>query len=358
MDHPPTACLRHCEVSTPDIGSPRRRRKVKLMSPRYQIFLSSTFVDLAEERQKVSRAILEMGHFPSGMELFPAVNEEQFNFIKTVIDDCDYYVLIVGGRYGSMTDEGISYTEMEYDYAKSKSKPILSFLHKDIGELPGKKIDLDNLARSKLVAFKTKVSDRALVKFWEGASELAGEVVMSLNHAIRQEPQVGWVRADTDQDPALIRKISEQEKILSEFRRSTYALKQELNDAVSAIDAEIVFKVHGQDGPSMIKISGLNILRHFAPLLYDGLAEADIKKQVNEFIQYYTNDFGSEASDNSIKELLFYLEVFEFIDCEVDSDFYGPKVFRLSKKKIGMLKNIFKAISKTQNSRLSDEIPF
>jgi hypothetical protein len=41
------------------------------------------------------QTLFEMGCIPAGMEWFPAMDEEQFEFIKTVIDDCDYYLLIV-----------------------------------------------------------------------------------------------------------------------------------------------------------------------------------------------------------------------------------------------------------------------
>jgi hypothetical protein len=83
------------------------------MQKKYQIFISSTYVDLIEERQRVLRAILDMGHIPAGMELFSAADEEQFSYIKRIIDECDYYVLVVGGRYGSVDDDGVSYTEKE-----------------------------------------------------------------------------------------------------------------------------------------------------------------------------------------------------------------------------------------------------
>ena len=63
------------------------------------------------------QALMEMDCIPAGMEIFPAIDEEQLEFIKRIIDDCDYYILIIGGRYGSTTDDGISYTEREYDYA-------------------------------------------------------------------------------------------------------------------------------------------------------------------------------------------------------------------------------------------------
>ena len=90
------------------------------MDKRYQVFISSTYSDLKEERSRVMKSIMDMDCIPAGMELFPAVDEEQFEFIKRIIDDSDYYILIIGGRYGSMTENGISYTEMEFDYAMSK----------------------------------------------------------------------------------------------------------------------------------------------------------------------------------------------------------------------------------------------
>ena len=81
------------------------------MEKRYQVFVSSTFADLKEERRRVMQALMEMDCIPAGMELFPAADEEQWVFIRRVIDDCDYYLLIVGGRYGSVTPEGVSYAE-------------------------------------------------------------------------------------------------------------------------------------------------------------------------------------------------------------------------------------------------------
>ena len=71
------------------------------MEKRYQVFVSSTFADLKEERRKVIQTLMEMDCIPSGMEIFPAADEEQWEFIKKVISDCDYYILIIGGRYGS-----------------------------------------------------------------------------------------------------------------------------------------------------------------------------------------------------------------------------------------------------------------
>jgi uncharacterized protein DUF4062 len=99
------------------------------MDKKYQVFISSTFKDLVEERQDAIRTVLDLGHIPSGMEIFPAADVEQFEYIKKVIDECDYYVLIIGGRYGSMDAAGVSFTEKEYDYAVGQKKTVLAFVH-------------------------------------------------------------------------------------------------------------------------------------------------------------------------------------------------------------------------------------
>jgi Domain of unknown function (DUF4062) len=95
---------------------------------RYQIFVSSTYEDLREERQQATQAILESSCFPSGMEFFPASDDTQWELIKRIIEESDYYIIIVAGRYGSLGPEGTSYTEMEYDYAVQKGIPVLGFV--------------------------------------------------------------------------------------------------------------------------------------------------------------------------------------------------------------------------------------
>ncbi|KAB8066887.1 DUF4062 domain-containing protein [Janthinobacterium violaceinigrum] len=101
------------------------------MDKRYQVFISSTYSDLTEERKEIMQALLELDAIPAGMELFPAADEDQWTLIKKVIDDCDYYLIVVAGRYGSIGPDKISYTEMEFRYAKESGKPIIGFIHKE-----------------------------------------------------------------------------------------------------------------------------------------------------------------------------------------------------------------------------------
>ncbi|MGY2905242.1 DUF4062 domain-containing protein [Bradyrhizobium sp. URHC0002] len=106
---------------------------------RYQIFLSSTYTDLIKERDRVLRELARHNYIASGMEYFPAMDEEQFEFIKTVIDEADFYVAIVAGRYGSLAPDGIGYSEKEFNYAVERSIPVIGLLHSDCSSLPPEK---------------------------------------------------------------------------------------------------------------------------------------------------------------------------------------------------------------------------
>lgn len=164
---------------------------------RYQIFVSSTFRDLEEERGKVMETILYFDCFPAGMELFPARGEEKFEFIKKKIDESDYYLLIIGGRYGSVDESSVSWTEREYDYAVSKHIPILAFIHNDFSKLNVDQVDRELYKQKKLNAFKKKVAKGKLIKHWNNADNLAVAVATSLKSVLEQKPRIGWVRADS-----------------------------------------------------------------------------------------------------------------------------------------------------------------
>lgn len=162
---------------------------------RYQVFVSSTFDDLQEERQKVLQAVLEMKAFPAGMELFPSADDEQWAFIQREIESSDYYIVITAGKYGSLAEDGRSFTEKEYEYALSLKKYVMSFLRHDLLGLEGRHLEQEPDRRQKLAAFHEKVKRSKLVKFYNSPEELKSLVMQALVHAFRFQPQEGWVRA-------------------------------------------------------------------------------------------------------------------------------------------------------------------
>lgn len=164
------------------------------MDKKYQIFVSSTFKDLEIERNKVIQTIINMKHIPAGMESFPAIDERQLKYIKKIIDNCDYYIIILGGRYGTLTEEGISFTESEYDYAISIGLKVIVLIHANPDKLPVEKSDIDSNLRIKLANFRKKLLQNRLVKEWSHADELPGIVSLSLISTINEFPATGWSR--------------------------------------------------------------------------------------------------------------------------------------------------------------------
>lgn len=219
------------------------------MEKRYQVFVSSTYADLRDERQRVIQALMEMDCIPSGMELFPAADEEQWEFIKRIIDDCDYYLLIIGGRYGSTTAEGISYTEKEYDYAIKRGIKVIALLHANPDEIPMGKSESTPELRGRLKAFREKVAKNRLVKFWKVADELPGLVALSLSKTIKTYPAVGWIRANQASNNQLLNEINELRKVKDELEQKIAHLQEtqgvEIPDLATFDDTIKVFGITG-----------------------------------------------------------------------------------------------------------------
>lgn len=122
----------------------------------------------------------------------------QMEYIKKMLDDCDYYILIIGGRYGSLDDDGIGYTEKEYNYAIQKSIPVMAFVNAHPEKLPNEKCEQTDAGREKFKAFRNRVwKNKKLVKGYENIGDLKTYVVDAINAAIRECPGIGWVRGDS-----------------------------------------------------------------------------------------------------------------------------------------------------------------
>ena len=186
----------------------------------FHVFVSSTYSDLKDERKKVSEAVAKAGFVAEGMEIFPASSQKQMDFIERVIDRCDYYILIIAGRYGSVSDDGLSYTEKEFWYAKSKGIPVLAFLRSDIDELPDAKKETDAESRSKLETLIDHLKASTMLDFWMNADDLSTKALAALAQARISHEGVGWIRAD---HAAGIDVLNE----LNDLRKENLALMQE-----------------------------------------------------------------------------------------------------------------------------------
>ena len=161
------------------------------MEKKYQIFISSTYEDLKEERKKVQDTILSMYQFPIGMEMFSATDVGQWEIIRETIDRSDYYVLILGHKYGSVIEEGeyagISYTHREFRYALEQKIPVLAFLIDDCVAVTLEKMEKDADKKEKLEMFKDEVKSERLIQWWTSKDDLANKVSIALAKQINRD---------------------------------------------------------------------------------------------------------------------------------------------------------------------------
>lgn len=192
---------------------------------RYSVFVSSTYEDLKVERQAVTAALLEAEALPTGMELFPATDDDAWTLIEKVIEECDYYLLILAGKYGSVdTATGMSYTEREFEHARKLNKPVMAFVHRNLDSLATSKSEKNETTRNKLLAFHDKVKTLKHVKYWDSAETLQGSVAMTFAKFPRIYPAVGWVRGDSVASTTALEEIEVLRSELETYRGQSIAV--------------------------------------------------------------------------------------------------------------------------------------
>lgn len=181
---------------------------------RLQVFVSSTFTDMQEERQAAVQAILKAGHFPAGMELFKAGDKSQWETIERWIQESDVYLLLLGGRYGSIDEgSGISYTEKEYDYAISLNKPIFAAVIDDssLAEKAKRFSDPRDAMEMKnphlYTEFKRKVLSY-ISEFYNDIKDIKIIILGKLADYQDDESLIGWVRGDKAKTPEELEKVN------------------------------------------------------------------------------------------------------------------------------------------------------
>ncbi|WOO43127.1 DUF4062 domain-containing protein [Rubellicoccus peritrichatus] len=273
------------------------------MDKKYQIFISSTYSDLKEQRDQVIKSVLEMGHIPVGMEMFSAADEEQWKIIQRTIDECDYYIVIVAHRYGSEVD-GIGYTEKEYDYALECNIPIMGFIIDDKTEWNAQYIDQEAGKVEKLKKFKHKVKEKP-VGFWKNTEDVYGKASIALMKQFNVNPRVGWIKADrvtSEQSTSeLLRLRSEideykakiqlmEEKIGSrseEYAHSTERVSLEgLCDVLDVLNSKTYKKVMKHKNVQLeVDLSWATILGHILPALVTNPTEQILKNTIGLLIK-------------------------------------------------------------------------
>jgi len=296
------------------------------MNKKYQVFVSSTYEDLQEERQKVIEAVLNCECIPVGMEYFPAGDDSQWDFIKRFISQCDYYIVIVAGRYGSTDNEGKSYTEKEYEFAVESKIPVMAFLHGNVNNLDDDRKDTSPEQLTKLEEFRNLCKQR-ICKDWTTADGLAHVVSFSLNAMISSNPQIGWIRANEVPEDASRRlfqmsmKIRHLERKLEETRTQPPPGIEEVAQQDEKIMLNFIYTYTigaGQNlGGNKIELTWNQIFKFIAPDMLIPREEYYINNLIGNLIQELTVDAIQEQNPDA--------EYFRDFKC-TDDDFNTVKI--------------------------------
>ncbi|AWK86232.1 DUF4062 domain-containing protein [Azospirillum thermophilum] len=264
-----------------------------IFNKKFQIFVSSTYKDLIEERDVVFKTVVDLLHIPLGMERFISSAGDKISYIKKQIDQADYFFLILGVRYGEKEkSSGKSYTELEYEYALSQKIPVIAFVmteearKESISRNPS---IIDGDDTEAFIRFRNRVQADPIVMPWKDRSELAVFCQRALIHHFEFTPRPGWVRFN-EVDQILKQNMSEVTSRLALAESSLSATLKEKDDALKEV------------ATLKKKISENSILTDRV------VAESMVRKLKIEFDRIDENDCTDEESRNRLYELLSQFE--------------------------------------------------
>lgn len=275
------------------------------MNKKLQVFVSSTYTDLIEERQAAVEAILDAGHIPAGMELFKAGNESQLKTIYKWIDESDVYMLILGGRYGSIEEKsGKSYTQLEYEYAISRDIPVFavvlseSFLTNKINIL-GLNNTIEQNASNKYQAFKSLVMSK-IVREVDDCKDIKLSIHTTINEFMYTYDFIGWMRSKPKNHLSYM--PANYETLIQENE----TLKQQLNE-VKNPKANVPYNI---DEIYLLKLIDIFQNKTFETLYSHS---TNIRRNINaidEFIEYYDRFCKGIEKPNRLQNTLYVQPIY------------------------------------------------
>lgn len=165
----------------------------------YPVFVSSTFLDLREERQQLARRLLDMDCMPLGMEFFPSTGGSVWPVIRETMSHAEAVVFIVAGKYGSIDPiTGLSWTHREYQLARELGKHVIVLMHQDPQTLPTARQESDPAVATRLERFRQELAQTSLPRFYSDAESLTAGLNTSIRYAQEHEQITGWSRLSPD----------------------------------------------------------------------------------------------------------------------------------------------------------------
>lgn len=263
---------------------------------KYQVFISATYDDLQPERQALLSVLLSRGLIPVGMELSPGDSDSQWRTIQRLISESDYYLVLVGGRYGTLSPIGLSYTHREFVYALTKGKPILALLLENVDQLPPARREATREGEARLQDFRSALARQCLVGQWHNTRDLLDAARFGMAKLIAQYPSAGWVRGDRasasvedDERRALRAQIDalerEKEALLQGMRPSADGLARGQEQVVLHYHCDVYASGDCKRLRHHSRLSWDQILTTVGPVLLNDTRAAPVQEVLEERLQ-------------------------------------------------------------------------
>jgi hypothetical protein len=265
-----------------------------------QVFISSTYIDLKDERQAAVEAILDAGHIPAGMELFKAGNEDQLKTIKRWIDESDVYLLILGGRYGSVeTISGKSYTHLEYEYAIEKGMPVFatvlsdSLLHSKAAQIGAGDV-FEQKKHNKYKEFKDFVHTKVIRRV-EDLKDIKLAIHTTLSEFNDLYEFSGWVKGSEVEDNAellkenraLMKEIAKLNKLLDKQNSTRKVGNFEYEEIKAALELKKITLPAAKFGyEEDKKVTYLSLLISYGSTFTTGIENSMSSSETELFLYY------------------------------------------------------------------------
>jgi tetratricopeptide (TPR) repeat protein len=156
-----------------------------------RIYVSSTYADLKEHREKVYRVLRQLKHDAVAMEDYVSTDQRPLTKCLEDVASCDLYIGILARRYGYIPDhdnpDRRSITELEYRHAQALGIPQLVFLLDEatswpLGWTDASTGDGDHGARIR--ALREELGRDRVVSFFATVDQLGQQVSVAVTNQL------------------------------------------------------------------------------------------------------------------------------------------------------------------------------
>ena len=182
-----------------------------------KVYISSTYSDLVEHRQRVYDILRKMRYDVIAMEDYVATDKRPLDKCLADVASCDVYIGILAWRYGYVpAGQEQSITELEYQQAGRTGLERLIFLLDTDTPWPPSKM-AKGVGRENLEALRGELMAAHIVQFFKSPEELAGQVAASVAvwAQARLDAEMDSLRARRDQADRERRAMRDRQRVVN-----------------------------------------------------------------------------------------------------------------------------------------------